>query len=451
MNDTDLHQIVTRPGIPKRERDLLSVLDYPLFVPLCLVVAVLLRVLWVVLVETVPLHDAGYYYDHAIEIAFGHGYVSDGVPTAYMPVGYPAFLALILTVMGHSLLGAKLANVMLSTGSLWLSYRLARSLTGSERTSRLTLLLLSIHPNGIAYCALLVTEPLFVFLTLLGSLLLLSPRKRSTAGLFGGVVWGLATLVRPQAVLLPIVVELVRLRASWSRRRGSWHEGATRIIWVYLVLMLTIAPWLWRNYRSVGSGFFVSTNGGVNLLLGNNPFATGGFGQRIPVETVIRSDLPEYERDRVFAARAWAYIRANPGATIRRLPHKLDALFMWDYEGMKLNQTGQPVNRQILPEAWVSLKILAQGYYVLLLGCFFSSVALMPWATRVAAVPPGSTLPWPTLSCWIVGVWVALHCVVFGDPRFHFPLIPWMAIDVATLLTFLSGRLADSGRLRNTT
>lgn len=176
---------------------LARLINHRAFVPLCLGAAIALRLAWVALVTPQPVSDFRWYYERASELANGQGYsvtaatywpeyiippvllspAMGRVPTAFWPVGYPAFLALIFTVSGPSLLAAKLANVALSAGVLLLSYRIAARLFASRLVAGGTLLLLGFYPDHIAYSSLLSTEILFLFLLLLGVALLLADRK----------------------------------------------------------------------------------------------------------------------------------------------------------------------------------------------------------------------------------------------------------------------------------
>ena len=56
------------------------------FVPVCVALAVLIRLLWIALMDTQPVSDFRWYYDRAIEISRGNGYVIDATPTAYWSV-----------------------------------------------------------------------------------------------------------------------------------------------------------------------------------------------------------------------------------------------------------------------------------------------------------------------------------------------------------------------------
>jgi hypothetical protein len=56
-------------------------------------VGVLARLLWILAIPAVPMNDTAIYLARALSIASGDGYIyPDGTPTAYWPVGYPAFL-----------------------------------------------------------------------------------------------------------------------------------------------------------------------------------------------------------------------------------------------------------------------------------------------------------------------------------------------------------------------
>jgi hypothetical protein len=104
---------------PPRSR-LSEIMGARYFVPLCLVAAFVVRVCWIRCVDAAPVSDFGWYYERGIDLSAGKGYSVDGIPTAYWPVGYPAFLGLLLRVFGTSLLVPKAANVIVSMGVLLL-------------------------------------------------------------------------------------------------------------------------------------------------------------------------------------------------------------------------------------------------------------------------------------------------------------------------------------------
>ena len=36
----------------------------------------------------------------------------------------------------------------------------------------------------------------------------------------------------------------------------------------------------------------------------------------------------------------------------------------------------------------------------------------------------------PSLGLWIIGYFVLISVIFFGEPRFHFPLIPWLTMYI---------------------
>jgi 4-amino-4-deoxy-L-arabinose transferase-like glycosyltransferase len=101
--------------------------------------------------ECSQVSDFVWYYERAVDVANGRGYAVDGIPTAYWPVGYPGFLSLIFRTFGPSVFIAKLANVLLYSGIVILSYQISRRIFHSETAARITVLLLSFSPNHIAF------------------------------------------------------------------------------------------------------------------------------------------------------------------------------------------------------------------------------------------------------------------------------------------------------------
>ncbi|MEP7220267.1 MAG: glycosyl transferase, partial [Bacteroidota bacterium] len=110
-----------------------------LFLPSLFGLALLLRLGWVTWAYGAgvrPVSDAGWYFGRGIEMAHGAGYAVDGAPTAYWPVGYPAFLGLLVSIFGTSPLPAMLANVALQIGMIAATLGIARRVTGSETVAR---------------------------------------------------------------------------------------------------------------------------------------------------------------------------------------------------------------------------------------------------------------------------------------------------------------------------
>src|SRR5262245_58368769 len=106
------------------------------FVPFCVVAGAVLRLLWISTGNTHLTMDSAWYDWLAVSLAAGHGYYLNGHPFAYFPIGYPAFLAALDSLFGHSLFVAKLANVVLSLATVLLTYFVSKRIFRSEFAAR---------------------------------------------------------------------------------------------------------------------------------------------------------------------------------------------------------------------------------------------------------------------------------------------------------------------------
>jgi hypothetical protein len=93
-------------------------------------------------------------------------------------------------------------------------------------------------------------------------------------------------------------------------------------------MALACAPWTWRNYRSLGGLFFIRSNFGLELRMGNHPgagatldlSARGGTERhpRTKEEEARRiQELGELEYMRQAGREATAWIRSHPAEFLR--------------------------------------------------------------------------------------------------------------------------------------
>src|SRR5204862_6714362 len=146
-----------------------------------------------------PVRYRAWHLGKGIAHAQSGAYAEGGVPTAYWPVAYPAALAVVFRLAGASLLAAQIANLIFAALSFWCLYALVRQLLG-DLCGRVAVLLLTLYPNHIAYTPLVLNELLFTALLLAGCLLCM--RGSRVALVAAGIVFGAATLVKPQTILI---------------------------------------------------------------------------------------------------------------------------------------------------------------------------------------------------------------------------------------------------------
>lgn len=356
-----------------------------------------------------PISDFGWYFQRGQSIADGAGYSVNGVPTAYWPVGYPGFLAIIFSIFGDSLFLAKLANVILYLAIIILAYLFSKRMFQNEQAARITLFILAFYPNHIAYSSLLASETIFTFSLILGAVLFISTQERIGSLVITGLCWGLAALVKPQAILVPMIFLLV----YYTNKKTLLKSGAV----IYLMFLLTLAPWMGRNYLVLGKPI-LSTNGSINLLIGNSPYSDGSYIWNQELKSLLGDTKDEVDRDNTASKLAINYIINNPVKTIMLWPKKIFYLYAADFEGISYNQAGMAQSPVINGKyVFGALKAIAQVYYMLTTGLFFVAIPLIFREEKRR---------WIGLFLIIYFTLIAL--AFFGSPRFHFPLIPWIAI-----------------------
>lgn len=171
----------------------------------------------ILLIDVTPTSDAAWYYDRAIELAAGMGYHRNGIPTAYWPPGQSLALAVVFWCFGASTLVAGLFNLVVGTIGGWLTLDLGKRIFSSRAAGRAGLLLLAIYPNAIGYYPLALTEVFYTTL-LLACCWLLIARSSLVALVFAGLLFGLASLVNAQTIIvLPLIFAIALLRRAAPR------------------------------------------------------------------------------------------------------------------------------------------------------------------------------------------------------------------------------------------
>lgn len=383
-----------------------------------------------------PTSDAAWYYSRADFLARGLGYLGDhGAPTAYWPPGWPLALAAVFKAFGTSVTAVGLFNLGCAAVSGWLAMDLGRRIFDSRLAARIALLLLAIYPNAIGYVPLALTEVFYTMLLLAGCRLLIAAQGRGGAAhaalLAAGVVFGLATLVKAQTlVVVPLVLAIGLLRAEgfWRRLPGALARFAV----VIALAALTVAPWSLRNQRELGQFVMVSTNGGITLLTGNNDSARGGFTPEDPVVQALdaRADLDELAYDAEAKRLGIAWIAHNPSRFLTLVPMKLLRLWGPDGEAQWAYETGY---RDYAAHAGLfrAVRIANQLYYMALLAAFALAAVVI---VRRRWLAGDRLLCWWLLPYGIAAYPSAIAMVFSGQSRFHYPVMPFVCMAAAWLL-----------------
>jgi 4-amino-4-deoxy-L-arabinose transferase-like glycosyltransferase len=173
---------------------------------------------------------------------------------------YPLMAALVFRCFGPHIAAVVATQVVLGVLTVVLGHALGRALAGSA-AGRWAALFLACDAAGILYGNVLQPETLFTALLVGAALLWLAALRRGSArtAAAAGFLLGLATLTRPVAVLLPIV--LAPLAFVRPQGRGAGRRALALVApWVVVVSI-----WVVRNAAVTGVPL-LSTISSYNLL-----------------------------------------------------------------------------------------------------------------------------------------------------------------------------------------
>lgn len=408
-------------------------LRWTMSLSMVIVLALTLRLIWAWWVPVIPYSD-GEAYDAFARTLVQHGIFgwTASEPTSFWPPGTTFLHAGLFALFGIRYEPIVALNIALSLGMVWTTARLAARFWG-QKTAALSALILAIWPTLVMYPTILASELPFLFLTLLALDLWTHPKLGLTPrALLAGLALGFAALVRPQALLLPLIYAAGLLLTVHASRRDLVDQVLC-VTLAGIVMALVIAPWTWRNHQLYGEPVLISTNGGVTLWIGNSPGTDGRF-REIPDEYYR---LPENERARVLGEEARAYILQDPVGFMVRAVKKLLYLYTNESVGVGWNSPGI---RQAFGESWEHrLKRVTQATWALL--CLLAAAGV--WATL-----RNSGLMKTLFSPFMLTIlyFTAIHVVVVSQDRYHLAFAgQWAifaALGVAQLVGWRRGRTA---------
>ncbi|AEH45601.1 glycosyl transferase family 39 [Thermodesulfatator indicus DSM 15286] len=483
---------------------------------LLIFLALLLRLLFLPLFIHQPLNivDEQHYNKLALAILERGEYGwAPGKPTAIRPPLYPAFLAGVYKVFGPENYNAvRVIQIFLSILSGLLVYSLAKKIFHEEKVALLATGLFLFYPSLVIFNYLILTEILFIFLFLLALWLLVAgieqlyrldgrdcfatrllrgfaPRNDNDGekprndtphpvtaseakqsrdskawiySLLAGIFWGLASLTRSVTYPLTPFIALFLFLVSPNKKQGLFAG----ILFIFATV-LTLSPWIARNYQVFGHFIAVDTMGGLNLYMGNyehTPLHRAWAAVDNPPEIAWYrghekelGGLNEAEKQRWAIKKALEFMKENPGLTALRTLIKTANFWQLERTIIAGMQRGYfPGLRNKLVEIWISLSILGAYVFVVIFG-FCGLLWRALGKNEIASVPVGDLAMTegrrplamtrdmslrggslePTKQSqryvdWLIVLLIlyftAIHAIVFGHSRYHLPLIPLLCM-----------------------
>ena len=357
--------------------------------------------------------DARHYDRIAQNMVEGRGFTIEPLSTklSIRPPLYPLFLTGVYAAGGgvrearvlQAFMGAALVLLVYST-ACWMF---------SRSTALLAAAASAVYPLFIYFTGALLTETLFLVMMAACAYsiirLALRPAVQESrarmvlAGLAPGILWGLASLTRPVAIVAVLFAWGWAVAVAGAGRRRLLHAVPVMV----LACAAVVAPWTVRNYAVHGCFVPVTTQAGWVLYESANPLATGGTWEEreIPIAHELVG-LSEIEWSRHLRRRAMEFIRENPGK-MAWLAVQKQARF-WN---------PVPNAKELRTKRNIVIGLLSSG---VMLVC-----ALVGTVCVVRRGAPGVLLLGPVIYYTLV------HCVFLGSIRYRLPVEPFLIILAA--------------------
>jgi len=286
-----------------------------------------------------PQRDSIVYVERARAILAGDFWGS-GVSFHSAPL-YPYFLALVMGPGGDAgLWWVRIAQALVSALTAGLLALTALRLFG-RGAAVATAILAIFYAPFLFYAGELLEITLTLFFLSVTAWLVADEELSGRRLLVAGVFLGLAALGKPNLLILApvIAIHVGLLRPPWRPQVWPWR----RVLLLALGLLVVILPFTLRNKLVGDDWVLVSSNGGINLFIGNNPSATGGFwvptamqydleasSLRVAEEALGR-ELKPSEASRFWFGRAKVFFLKQPGNAARNFLRKT-GLLLGHYE-----------------------------------------------------------------------------------------------------------------------
>ncbi len=229
-------------------------------------------------------------------------------PSAYRPPGYPYLLAALRELSGSVFL-LRCVNVVFLAVGVWAAWWLARAI-GGRAAATLAAPAVALYPIGFYTMGALYPQTMGMALLLVGLVALAGIPGTSSIwwrAIGAGVAFGLLIVTIP-TFLLALLFGVVWL--VWRTRKVG---PAVLIVSVAAVLPLA---WTIRNAAEMHHFIPVSTNNGINLVLGNSQHAGPRTGVDANISQYARviqqRHLDEVQSDSYLRTAALDWIKGHP-------------------------------------------------------------------------------------------------------------------------------------------
>lgn len=399
--------------------------------------AFLYRLVAISQLSSPPVHDLLWNDAVAWNLAQGNGFTASQsepfVPGVLRTPGYPAFLAVVYYLFGHSYAAAFVFQALVDSLSAMLITLIGLRLM-SPRVALTAGILYGAYPYSAFFCGvlsqdILLTLAVLVVLYLTARVELVRPRLWQW--LLVGLAIGVAALVKSFMILLVLVPVLLALLAVSGVRRKI-----AALAMVVIGAAVMVSPWVVRNYV---------------VFRSFPPLAVGGTGSN------LRLILIELEGGEEALIKQLAPPRFDSAVSSQYLDEFVDGSELIARERELFRQSYPEIVRQWpryllvsighIPRLWLTRHTIGHGRMTATIAFVVSLLYVIPGIAGMFL----ARARWRQLLPALGGIIVVtlIYAPYTAEARYTLPVRPVLMLFIATAIHFVVTRLRTLGRNRN--
>ena len=300
------------------------------FIIILIFLAFILRVFFILRFGVRESPDGLLYSNIALNLLQGKGFIQTIRPYEFItPPLYPLFLSFIYLIFGKAnYLAVVIIQSVFGTLTCIFIYLIGKKVF-SIGVAAMSSLYFAIYPISIWWNSFFLTETVYTFFLVFFVwylISLFSKNKISTKKLlFAGFLWGICNLVRPNLLFFfPLLFLWILLVARKNYLKYS--------LLIFLGMVITIAPWILRNYIIYRKIVPVASYGMEIIWLGNSEFTNPDicyssdiYADNPRVQEIQQKvkNLPSSQQEKIYIQEVKNFIIQQPSLFITNFFKKL--------------------------------------------------------------------------------------------------------------------------------
>jgi len=314
---------------------------------------------------------------------------------AYWSPGWIMIIGFLFKIFGPIYLSVRIFLVCCAILSAYLVYQLSKEKFGFMPSLIVTVLFLA-STLTFRYTVYYQYEVFLGFLIMLLSFTLIKSLKKDNTlksvlfSFLAGLVAAYACLTSGKMIIL-VIIYLILLSIHYK------NSFTTKALPAIITVLLLISGWAYRNYNCFEEFMLLTSNGGINLYIGNNPHSSLTYS--LP-DKEIRPDY-QFHESSLWMKEALNYILENPGTTLKRMgqkillffnPHYGDQIILTILFVIGLVKFYQYRKRLNIPDYWIlSLPFIFWGVHIVF---FYAPRFIIPIWPIMALIAASSMRKW---------------------------------------------------------